>query len=167
LLKERVAMWAELGNPALGERFTLRNGKAYKGRKLPTNSYRRGEMKQCFSNSANLVQGQRRLRYVEGYAMRDSLAYPFHHAWCLNGAGGVVDVTLDRPEECQYFGVEMTATECWAELLKSGYFGVFFPGEMANLNWMYARDPALKVVVEAIKGTRSERVAKWAEENAA
>jgi hypothetical protein len=135
LLKERVAMWAELGNPALGERFTLRNGKAYKGRKLPTNSYRRGEMKQCFSNSANLVQGQRRLRYVEGYAMRDSLAYPFHHAWCLNGAGGVVEV--------------------------------FFPGEMANLNWMYARDPALKVVIEAIKGTRSERVAKWAEENAA
>jgi hypothetical protein len=150
MMAQTAEQWAILGSPAICERFVLRNGRAFAGRKLPK-SYRRGKMKQCYSNSADLVSRQPGLRYVEGFAMRDDIAFAFQHAWAIDAKDRVIDITLDRPGECQYVGVVMSRDECWAEMAKTGFYGVMDTGVRGiNVDWMYRVDPELKAIVKAI-----------------
>jgi hypothetical protein len=133
------------------ERFILRNGDEYKGRKLPK-GYRRGTPKECYANAARLVGEKPGLRYVEGFVWRDSLPLAIQHAWCIDAKGRVIDVTLGDPEKCQYMGIAVIRAELWDELRKTGYFGLLDSGLGLNTEWMFKIDPGLKAVVEAVMG---------------
>ena len=151
MLADTVTNWSRLGAPALCERFVLRNGWVLKGRKLPK-SYERGPPKNCFQNAADLAARNRtRLRYVEGYAMRNRLLFPTLHAWCIDSKDRVIDPTWDDPQHCQYMGIPMTAHECWDEMKRTGVYGLIDPG-MVNYEWMFRLDPGLKDEVEAVVG---------------
>jgi len=141
--------WAKLGAPALCERFIARNGQCFKGRKLPR-SIKRGTPKQCFENSTHLVIDRDGLRYVEGYAMREDICFPFLHAWCIDRDGRVVDVTLTEPEKYQYVGIVLTRTKLLAEMMKNTYYGVLDSGLGLNAKFMFARDPELEGIVRAV-----------------
>src|SRR5262245_18544521 len=103
-LEGMAESWARLKAPAIMERFVVRNGKPFKGRKLPR-SYDRDEAKQCFSNAGRLALMENGLRYVEGYVIGDNLPIAIHHAWLIDAKGKVVDTTLKNPERYQYLGV--------------------------------------------------------------
>ena len=114
ILTNQAEQWAMLGAPALCERFIARNGQCFEGRKLPK-GFRRGTPKACFQN-ATLLADRQRACDVEGYAMNPDLPFPFLHAWCINVAGQVVDVTLKEPEKYQYVGIVLTRKELWDAL---------------------------------------------------
>jgi hypothetical protein len=78
----------------------LQHGKWYEPAPLPQ-GIRRGQMKQCFYNAA-MAAIDHGLRYVEGYALS---IIPVHHAWCVDDAGKVVEVTW-KNVGLAYFGVE-------------------------------------------------------------
>lgn len=83
------------------EDLLLKHGRFYVPQELPR-KYNRKAMKQCFHNAAALARGSRgQLTYVEGIAAG---IIPVHHAWCVDAAGKVVDVTWD-PMGTAYFGV--------------------------------------------------------------
>jgi hypothetical protein len=91
--------------------WVLRDGRYYPGRKLPAR-YAIGRPRDCFQNARSLARRAKGLRYVEGYAAW--IGHPergiFHHAWCIDGAGLVVDPTLATRGESDadrfdYFGV--------------------------------------------------------------
>ena len=61
--------------------------------------------KQCFVNAARLVGRYPRLTYVEGFAYRETVGLPIHHAWAVDEDRQVVDPTWDDPVDCSYWGV--------------------------------------------------------------
>jgi hypothetical protein len=149
ILTNQAEQWAMLGAPALCERFIARNGQCFEGRKLPK-GFRRGTPKACFQNATLLADRHTGLRYVEGYAMNPDLPFPFLHAWCINVAGQVVDVTLKEPEKYQYVGIILTRKELWDALKASGIYGVLDTGRGLNHEWMFARDLELEPIIRAI-----------------
>jgi hypothetical protein len=87
------------------EEFMLRNGREFQGRALPAR-YRRRAPKMCFYNARQLVlRSSKRLRYCEGYVLWPKLPLLIHHAWAIDEAGRVVDPTLARPQDYQFFGI--------------------------------------------------------------
>lgn len=97
------------GNPGLS--FLLRNGHWFDGRPLPAR-YRMRTPKMCYYNSATLVRRSKTLRYCEGYVLCSDLPFPIQHAWALDPADRIVDVTLSyfdtgqsRQHIAQYFGI--------------------------------------------------------------
>ena len=151
MLMATTEQWAMLEAPALPERFILRNGRCFTGRKLPA-GFKKGKIKQCFQNSTLLLDTRagRRLRYVEGFFMRSDLCFPIMHAWCIDEDDQVVDVTLDRPEECQYVGFVMSRNELWDEITKTECYGVLDTGFGLNHKFMFARDPELEEIVRGV-----------------
>lgn len=153
-LTETTKGWAMLGHPAVSERFVLRNGQVFEGRKRPK-GYRRGTPKECFSNSARLVQKDLfGLRYVEGYVISKDLPIPILHAWAIDAEDRVIDVTIKEPEKHEYMGVVVSGTELWRELCRLKHFGLIDTGMGLNVRWMFERDPELKAEVEAIINKR-------------
>lgn len=148
-LQQMATNWARLGAPALMERFIVRNGDEYEGRRLPK-GYKRGTPKECYSNAARLVFDKPGLRYVEGYVWRNDLPLAIQHAWCIDAKGRVIDVTLKDPERCQYMGIACIRGELWEELQKTGYFGLLDSGFGLNTDWMFKIDPDLKDIAEGI-----------------
>jgi hypothetical protein len=59
-----------------------------------------GAMKQCFHN-ARIAAKRYRWKYVEGMA---NSIIPVHHAWCVDDAGQVQEVTWEKLGDC-YVGV--------------------------------------------------------------
>jgi hypothetical protein len=159
-LEQTAASWARLQHPAMMERFVLRNGQEFRGRKRPK-GYRKGTAKQCFANAARLgALDHKTLRYVEGYAVADNLPIAFHHAWAIDADDQVIDVTLKNPENYQYMGVVVSFDEVWHEVSRQGFFGLFDGGYTGiNIEWMLKRDPGLQPVVEEIIGRKIGRAA--------
>mgnify|MGYP006427996217 CR=1 FL=1 len=59
--------------------------------------------KQCFRNAMTLaLEYPQDLVYCEGYV---SALIPILHGWCADEDGQVVDPTLDRPDDREYFGI--------------------------------------------------------------
>ncbi len=145
-LKRQVEAWRSLDQLMLLDEFVLRNGKPwiaapYKGA--------RGEAKMCFKNAFDLQAVRPRLLYVEGYALRPDIGLLMHHAWLADPTTQhVVDPTWDRPESCDYFGIPFTRDEALEQVLKSETYGMLGT-EMANVDLMWAKDPALKAIFEA------------------
>jgi hypothetical protein len=148
-LQQMADNWAQLGAPALMERFILRNGDEYEGRPLPK-GYKLGTPKECYCNAATLVFQRPGLRYVEGYVWREGLPLAIQHAWCIDAKGRVIDNTLQDTERCQYMGIGVIRAELWEELQKTGYYGLLDTGMGLNTNWMFRIDPDLKDIVEGI-----------------
>lgn len=100
-------------------------GRAWETQALPP-GFRRGEPQQCFLNT--LVQCMTRdgLRYVEGYVLHPQLPIPIEHAWAVDEADRVIDVTLGNPEAHTYFGVEIplkVVQEMVRQTERTGFFG--------------------------------------------
>lgn len=145
-LEGRIAMWEMMGNPAVMERFLLRNGTFRPGAPFTGT---RGKAKECFSNSTHLSIAKE-LTYEEGLFIRPDLPIAIHHAWCVDESGVVHDCTIDRPEECAYVGVTIESQELWRLITASGYYGVLDMGVGCNTKFMYGRDPDLEKIVTDI-----------------
>lgn len=89
----------------------LKHGREFTAQPLPED-IERGTPKECFQNCLNIADGET-LIYCEGYGMRPELMVLIHHAWCIDEDERVVDPTWDRPEECQYFGVDFQTHYIW------------------------------------------------------
>ena len=60
--------------------FVLAYGRAY----IPQpklKQFRWMAAQNCFGNALRLAERHSELTYVEGYAIRDDLMFPMHHAW--------------------------------------------------------------------------------------
>lgn len=142
-LEQMVKGLESIGHPAIMERFVLRNGKEFVAQPF---TGLRATPKECFSNATHLHVGT----YVEGYTMRRDLPLAFHHAWRVEN-GKVIDNTLQRPEECEYMGVEIEFRELMRELDRNRVYGILDTG-MVNFEFMFKRDPELKTIAEKIIG---------------
>lgn len=145
-LTQTVNNWAAIGHPALMERFILRNGKEYTAQPY---TGKRGTPKQCYENATHLHVGT----YAEGYMWRGDLPILIQHAWRVLD-GKVIDPTLDRPEECQYMGIELDAGELFKELDRNKVYGVLDFGHGINHEFMFKRDPELRAIVDSIMSAR-------------
>lgn len=101
----------ELGAGTSFAEFLLRNGRAFQGRPLPSR-YRLRTPKMCYFNTYQLVRHSRVLRYCQGYVVSSDLPIPIEHAWAIDKADRVVDVTLQdvdtgksRSGLGEYFGI--------------------------------------------------------------
>jgi hypothetical protein len=88
--------------------FLLRNGKDYAGQDLPSN-YKYRTPKMCFYNAERMALDRRfqrnTLRYCEGFARSKEIPLLIHHAWLINEFGEVIDPTLRKGSDYDYFGV--------------------------------------------------------------
>lgn len=148
-LTQMVDMLASIGQPALLERFVLRNGKVFT--KGPRGKLPMMTPKQCF---ANATESRRRAGpYVEGFVMRSGLPIPVHHAWNARD-GQAVDLTLRPPldpkfDGLEYLGVELTDEQVDEALRQTGYYGALLgPAGQFNTRLMFAIDPSLKVLFD-------------------
>lgn len=151
-LAEQAAAWEKLGHPALLERFVLRNGRPF----APARRVgRRGAARQCFRNSAEFV-ARGRGAYVEGFAMRQAVALPIHHAWVTLDGASAMDPTLPAAE-FGYFGVEFDARTTLREQGRNGCYGLLDTGAGLNHRLMFEIDPGLRRIAEAVSARRPRR----------
>lgn len=101
--------------------FVLEHGRAFTAQKLP-NWCERGIPKECFSNATHLAM-ETGLTYVEGFMLRDGLPIPIHHGWCVDG-DLVIDPTIDKPQECEYYGIPIDADFLMLHTTTSGIYGL-------------------------------------------
>lgn len=125
------------------DRFIERNGRLFTAAPLDG---KQGTPKECFSNSVAYVN-RFGGTYCEGYALRPDIPMLIHHAWVAFG-DTVVDVTLKRPEDCQYYGVEIDRREVAYEMARNRYYSVLDPGHGFNLRFMFRRDPGLRAYLD-------------------
>jgi hypothetical protein len=136
LLKQRAQFFPHI------EPFVLKHGHQEKrGVKLPA-GFARGEFKECFSNAGRLALSHSNLTYCEGYACRDGLLIPIHHAWCLDDKDRVVDITWLDPESCSYIGVLFSHQELRLEILKNEFWGLLDAGRGPNVEFIKRIDAA-------------------------
>lgn len=103
-----------------GDAFVLEHGRA-----LPTDAdtYVGGTPHECYKNAALAVIEDPALTYVEGYVSVHGV--PIHHAWTVNGAGVVRDVTLrDGAGIRGYFGVPIRRDYMMKTLLRAKVYGI-------------------------------------------
>jgi len=105
MLADHGASMAKL-HPQAGrlERVVAAVGSPCWSQPLPR-PYRPMPPKQCFTNAARLVGRYPKLTYVEGFAVRESIGFPMHHAWAVDADRNVIDPTWNAPEDCAYWGV--------------------------------------------------------------
>lgn len=139
VLENQVKSWSAVGSPAILERFVLRNGREYTPQPF---TGKRMTAKECFTNAA--IKAYSDQTYVEGFAMREGIEFPIHHAWLADKGGNVIDPTWIDPEKCQYFGIPIDHEELWDELARTGFYSILVPGEMFNFEWMVQKDPGIK-----------------------
>lgn len=98
------------------------------GRMMPEMSplhagFKRGALGDCYMNAGRTSWGHPDLRYVEGYAVPGTVAFPMMHAWLIDPEGRVIDPTWE--DGAAYFGV-VIPSEAYSEcLMRLGYWGVF------------------------------------------
>lgn len=107
------------------EDLVLQHGKDYIPQKLPR-GYRRGEMKQCFMNSFQMMLDHSKLIYVEGYAWDIRLPIACHHAWCVDEDGKVYEPTWSRDvaEGTIYLGIPFKQKYVIATCLRNEMYGI-------------------------------------------
>lgn len=111
------------------EDFVLQNGTTFAAAPLPSH-YPRGVMKRCFGNSAEMAQHFPDLKYFEGYGtvkISDDFNLTVNHAWNVDPAGNVVDVTWggrNNGEPLDYVGVEFPLDYVLATARRVGEWGV-------------------------------------------
>lgn len=71
-----------------------------------------GEPQECIANSINTARDYG-LRYAEGIALSATVGIWYRHAWNLDAAGRVIDVTWKQPGT-SYIGREIPIADKWA-----------------------------------------------------
>ena len=106
-------------------RVLREHGRVYRAARLPRD-VRRGPMRECFRNAANLALSRHDLTYVEGYAVSGAagIPLPLLHAWCVTASGRVVDPTWEDSRASRYFGVPIKAGYLRVALLQDGVYGL-------------------------------------------
>lgn len=93
LLTDTVKRWAQIQQPALMERFVLRNSRAAQRGSELLKGIRRGKKKACFANATQLVQRGRALAPDGFEILLVTISMPAREALrlMLGGAGGYAD----------------------------------------------------------------------------
>lgn len=150
-LEQTIGAFAGMGNPALIERFVLRNGREWEVTKRIERKLRD---KECFSNSLHRANQwfdepkyEGKIVYVEGFAYRPGL-FPMLHAW-VGVDDKAVDPTWNGYETCMYFGVPFDVVDATKVVVEKGYYGLFDGPTGINYKWMFKRDPGLLDEVDA------------------
>lgn len=146
VLERLVESFAELGHPASLERFTLRNGRAYE--RGPTLGART-DQGQCFRNATLYALEHSQARYVEGFAWTEELIFPIHHAW-VEIDGKAMDATWDETETV-YVGVAFDTDAVSKRIQRTGYYGLFVPGDFIDIDFLCEIDPGLRDIIEDFK----------------
>jgi hypothetical protein len=101
------------------QEFVLKYGRFFKYKELPP-QYKRGVIKECYSNAGQLALFNRDLTYVEGYAY--GAVIPVLHAWCVNSNGEVIDNTWQSGQA--YFGIPFQTKYLIKSLSKYQTYGL-------------------------------------------
>ena len=135
VIKNQAAGFERVGYKDLTAQFVMRNGKVFD--KIEPWPGKHMTPKECYTNATQVVLGASihrpdgDLEYVEGYAMRNDIMFPFQHAWVLVDGERVLDPTLRDPHNYQYFGVPFSPEFLYEETMKNGYYGLYCPDGIA------------------------------------
>lgn len=123
-IRQYLETLAGMGDPTA--KLTLEHGETYewrpRGEAKSEYPVGRGKAKECYGNSlhAAVLRKDEGWQYVEGYVLTDRVGFPIHHAWCLDGEGNIVELTLAEAADgktcgfCSGNGTEEVAIE-WDE----------------------------------------------------
>jgi len=142
ILTHNAEAWKRLSPPHKYEDyrlepFVLRHaGDSVRGTPLPRRPFPAGEAKLCFMNAGKIALELPHLDYCEGYAMRDSLEFPIHHAWVSRSDGTIVDNTWNNPEACVYLGIKFPTEFLRKWVLKNEYWGLLSSPFSINIDVM-------------------------------
>jgi hypothetical protein len=146
-LRMFIEGWAYMGHSALMQRFILRNGVEFAGSKRPK-GVKKLPSKRCFEH-ATWGCLDKEYEYWEGLAVNPYLPIPVHHAWnVLDGV--LIDQTWDKPEDCLYMGIQVSAEDLTEHLSHGKYYGLLDTGFGLNHEFMFARDPELESIVSSV-----------------
>lgn len=147
MLEQHVEAWGQLAalaprgmaGPGMLESFILKNatvaGRGHYGR-LPSGVLR-GKAKECFQNAATQADEIGIYTYCEGFAVSTASApLPFLHAWLVDKQDSIIDPTLKDPSHYEYLGIRVPHELLWAELGRTGVYGLLDPGTGLNKEFM-------------------------------
>lgn len=124
--KELCEQYARLteGSPHAIEGWLLERGEEFEGVARPS-WLRRKQPKACFRNAYELALARSDLTYCEGFIVT-IVPVLIHHAWCVDGDGGIVEPTLADPVGVSYFGVRVPLQGLLRVIADSETFGVLY-----------------------------------------
>lgn len=149
LLRAEAEAWRSIKSPPgpwLMAEFLSRMGTDYTPQPLPKH-VRRLKPNHCFHNAATLVAADPSLRYCEGYITLGRLPIAQHHAWVVDAAGRMLEVTLADPEDWCYLGFPMTLEER-NRYAKPSALGVLMGDVTVNAKFMIEKCPALMDLID-------------------
>lgn len=113
----------------------LQHGKFYSGRQLPDQyAHHKGIPNQCFVNAMTACERDPTLLYVEGvYTVGRGHYTP--HAWCLDPAGKLLEVTLPTDDETLAVARDFETGRPFPPLEQWGYWGAVFHPEYVRAIW--------------------------------
>lgn len=114
--------------------WLVHHGREFVGQHLP-DEFEQMAPQMCFMNSFKLAENDDRLHYVEGYALRDHVPLPIHHAWCVDDDDKVIDATWDDvgPRDT-YLGLIFPDFDAIEEIVDtSGTYGLLYKYEARAL----------------------------------
>lgn len=81
-----------------------------------------GKPGSCFINATDLAM-RGHYAYCEGFSLAEGKVW--HHAWCANRDGEVIETTWSRPEQYSYIGVPIVLDAVLATVRRAKRYGVF------------------------------------------
>jgi hypothetical protein len=83
-----------------------------------------GPLGECFTTAQTLALAHPAYTYCEGWAYGPA-GFPMHHAWLLDEAGQIIEVTWRTPGS-EYLGVPFTHRFLLASMRRTRYWGIFY-----------------------------------------
>lgn len=148
-LHDQTTLWDKIGHFDAIAHFSLLHGTERTGSPLPAGV---GLMarKECFRN-ATLLSLRSGIKYAEGYAIREDLQIPMHHAWCVTPAGQVVDPTWRDPHMCHYIGIEIEAQKAADIAARLEYYSLLAGPTGFNFDVMEELKPGFARYAEIVR----------------